>query len=343
MSREKIKRLPELDAEQARRYRREVADLAGRGSAGEADRRLCRAYAPDKPLGRAICESYSLEELAAVLADRARELGRAPTQEEVFPLYRAYLKRRFGTWPAALRAAGLRHGTEVSAAAWEWPPLLAEQPGTARALLALAERRRSAGVPPRRQECPESGPLRAAFGDWNRVLTAAADLDRWLEEHPFPLAPPDDQKLSALRELADRLGRTPLWEETPEELRLALRLGWGSWSAALAAANLPSLEGMGLERARWELEQRRRAGDCPLRLEPNPSPEQLALLDRLEALCRRLGRAPLREELPQELRNRLADAFGSLRNALFQLGRAPLSGPEAQKLRLKQRRLEKLW
>ena len=59
-------------------------------------------------LGMAVYSSYSDRDLLDVLRDTASRIGRAPTQDEIFFLYRTYLKARFGTWPAALRAAGMR-------------------------------------------------------------------------------------------------------------------------------------------------------------------------------------------------------------------------------------------
>lgn len=56
-------------------------------------------------LGRAVYNSYSDEDLLSIIHDAASRLGRAPTQNEVFSLYRIYLKARFGTWPAALKPA----------------------------------------------------------------------------------------------------------------------------------------------------------------------------------------------------------------------------------------------
>ena len=56
-------------------------------------------------------------------------------------------------------------------------------------------------------------------------------------------------------------------------------------------------------------------------------------LEALRALCARLGRTPLREELPPYLRMGLTECFGSLANALSRLGRRPLTRAEARALR----------
>lgn len=58
--------------------------------------------------GRGLYQSYSDEELLDILRGAAAELGRLPSQKEVFCVYRAFIRRRFVNWPTALRAAGLK-------------------------------------------------------------------------------------------------------------------------------------------------------------------------------------------------------------------------------------------
>lgn len=48
------------------------------------------------------------EEILNLLYERAAELGRNPTQKEVFPAYHIFIRKRFKNWPTALRAAGLK-------------------------------------------------------------------------------------------------------------------------------------------------------------------------------------------------------------------------------------------
>ena len=63
------------------------------------------------------------------------------------------------------------------------------------------------------------------------------------------------------------------------------------------------------------------------------TPAQWEHLEALNALCGRLGRTPLREELPPYLRMELAVSFGSLRGAFLCLGRVPPSQQEVRELR----------
>jgi disulfide oxidoreductase YuzD len=58
--------------------------------------------------GRMLYTSFSDEELLDILRHAADKLGHAPSQKEIFCVYRAYIRRRFNNWPMALRAAGLK-------------------------------------------------------------------------------------------------------------------------------------------------------------------------------------------------------------------------------------------
>lgn len=65
------------------------------------------AYMGQKTRG-ALCASFSDEELSSILRETAGRLGRNPSKKEVFCVYRVFLIERFGNWPKALAAAGLK-------------------------------------------------------------------------------------------------------------------------------------------------------------------------------------------------------------------------------------------
>lgn len=58
--------------------------------------------------GRRLYDSFTDEVLLDILRQAAAELERAPSQKEIFCVYRSYIRRRFTNWPTALRAAGLK-------------------------------------------------------------------------------------------------------------------------------------------------------------------------------------------------------------------------------------------
>ena len=53
-------------------------------------------------------EAFSNEELLSILRETAERLGHNPSKKEVFCVYRVFLIERFGNWPKALVAAGLK-------------------------------------------------------------------------------------------------------------------------------------------------------------------------------------------------------------------------------------------
>lgn len=341
MAREKIRWQPDLNADIAAEYQGIISELCAQGLSDDELRQQYRDFMPDKPLGRAICESYSKDALAELLKVRAAELGHAPSQSEMFGLYRIYIKHRFGTWPAALRAAGLKYGVKGDNKEWNWAEIALNNPEIAQVLIALVERHITLGIAPTRQQFEHANTLRAYFGDWNTVQQAANAFDQWLEANPTSFAQPVQQDTDALRALAHELDRTPIRAEVSETLRLSLRLSWGSWTEAIHAAGLPVLTEEEEKRARWEYQQRRNAGGCILRLEKTLTSEQQDVLKQLENLCRQYQRAPVREEIPDKLWHGAQKCFGSYRNALFQLGHAPLTKEEANKLRCRQRKQRK--
>lgn len=133
-------------------------------------------------LGRAVYNSYSDEDLLSIIHDTASRLGRAPTQNEVFSLYRIYLKARFGTWPAALRAAGMRQLPIPDLIMPDWAQLLTEEPDICRALEVVAGHRRRLGYPPRKRDILQAKTLCERFRSWENVIAAAESFEKWQEE-----------------------------------------------------------------------------------------------------------------------------------------------------------------
>lgn len=183
----------------------------------------------------AIPEADLLADLRRV-ADR---LGRSPSKRDYADLgehsYATY-HRRFGSWNAALAAAGLDIHTQHR-------PLDAET--------VAADLRRLAtdmGHPPSTVDYEERGAfsrptVRKYLGDeWADALRAAG-LDP--DERPEPSNPnprvPDADLVAELRRLADDLGHPPVRQELGVDGAYSARLytdRFGSFDAALAAAGL---------------------------------------------------------------------------------------------------------
>ena len=58
--------------------------------------------------GRLLYSSFSDRELLDILIAEEQTLGKIPSQRDVFCVYRDFIRRRFGNWVKALRAAGLK-------------------------------------------------------------------------------------------------------------------------------------------------------------------------------------------------------------------------------------------
>lgn len=133
-------------------------------------------------LGRAVYESYSDQDLLDVLRDTSSRIGRAPTQEEVFSLYRIYLKERFGTWPAALKAAGMRRLPMPDLIMPNWAQVYLKEPEICKALEDVTYRRHRLGYPPRKRDVPQAKTLCERFRSWENVIAAADSFEKWQKE-----------------------------------------------------------------------------------------------------------------------------------------------------------------
>lgn len=186
VSRRRQARPARLTPQEAEQYRNMIQKWVRQALAEHADNgEKCIPYASltlSGGLGRAVYESYSDEDLLAVLHDAASRLGRAPTQDEVFSLYRIYLKARFGTWPAALKTAGMRRLPVPDLIMPDWAQLLAEEPEICGTLEDVAHHRRRLGYPPRKRDVLEAKTLCERFRSWENVIAAAESFEKWQEE-----------------------------------------------------------------------------------------------------------------------------------------------------------------
>lgn len=92
-----------------RRYKQALAEAAARpaGTAAWLEPDRWKEYM-GKEVREKLYAAFSDGELLEILRDAARRLGRNPSKKEVFCVYRVFLIERFGNWPRALVAAGLK-------------------------------------------------------------------------------------------------------------------------------------------------------------------------------------------------------------------------------------------
>lgn len=340
-----------LTMEQIKRYRALLRELSSKPFAEgetqrETERRLIaqwRDFVPDKAIGKQICESFTDEELIAILQDAFARLGRAPVQNDIFCFYRTYIKHRFVTWSAALKAAGLSRALDYRIdrlTAAEYEKIEREERPVYILLIRLSERWAELGYPPGRKEFSESKTLKQRFGNWSTALHAAEGLELWQqslpEADPPVLSDEEEAFLRGLRETAGKLGRAPLKAEIREKVRWRLRVCLGSWDAVIRRAGLTPLAGDALEYAEWDARQRQKGKEI-LFLIADLEPEYRELLAEVKALSKMLGRAPLKEEVDPDRRRMLQERCGSWRNALYQIGVAALTKQEASRVKEKKR------
>jgi hypothetical protein len=344
-----------LSTTQIKKYRAQLHELSliplpEEKNQREAERRLIdqwKNFVPNKSAGRQLYESFTDEELIAVLGDAFDRLGRAPVQNDIFCFYRTYIKRRFVTWPAALKAAGLSRALDNRTnqlPAEEYEKIEKEEPEIRALLICLAERWAELGYPPKRREFSESEALKRRFGGWGDALHAAEGFELWQqlcnEKAARSFSPEDEICLQKLRETARMLGRTPLKTEIREDIRCRLRIYCGSWDAVLREAGLEPLKENELEPARQDAQQRLKGKNVIFRI-ADLEPEYMELLDEIKALALKMNRAPLKEEVDAEKRKKLQERCGSWRNALYQIGVTALDKQEISKAKKENRDLRK--
>lgn len=181
-----------LTAAETAAYRQQISAMADAWIPGdEVQEAACRALHPEfsvaSGLGRAICASYSDRMLMELLHQTAERLGHAPAQSEVFYLYRIYIKDRFRTWPAALRAAGMRRMPVPDLVMPDWAQMLLEEPEICNALEDVAHCRRRLGYPPRKRDVPQAKTLCERFRSWENVIAATESYEAWQEERRNPV------------------------------------------------------------------------------------------------------------------------------------------------------------
>lgn len=316
-----------VDMQQRKLWLRELAsackDTAGEGQDAPMIQRDRLSIASVE--GNSLYESFSDRELLDVLRTRAKELGHSPSQKEVFWAYRAYIKRRFGKWPYALKAAGL------SRSAGKGGKSVEQMEREAAEIKAVLDRLREltgqkGRIPhPSDLTAGELEVLRRKYHSSSETLSAAG-----VEQIPTvnkldELEPEYRSLLQALEARAMELGRPPLRSEVDLERFRPLIRRCGSWRNTLYQIGLEPVTHITpfssalLDRPGGHRTHKKALYDCyyqVLNLDETTR-EQLA---ELKKLSERLGHAPKRGEVDPKLRQNLQAACGSWSNALYQIG-----------------------
>lgn len=186
-------------------------------------------------------QRYDREYLLEALQDVARELGRAPTYDEMksrddVPRPRTY-RRRFGSWREALRVAGFP--TKPDTRRYDRELLLQE-------LNRIVEElgRTPSGKEVREMGGPSANTFAHHFGSWTAALKELGLTPRTggrCRDYD------DEELLGALRQLAVELGHAPTISEMKARSDLpaasTFQRRFGTWNEALRAAGLTSTHG----------------------------------------------------------------------------------------------------
>lgn len=283
--------------------------------------------------GQKIYESFSDEELLSCLQEIARELGHPPAQKEVFWILQAYIKRRFGKWPYALKAAGL------SSSAGRGGKSMVQIEEERRQRDALLEEVRSKALELGRLPHPvDMGyaceELKKYYSDWPSVIEAARIDGQMLNEKTVykikDLEPEYIALLEAIKKHAYRIGRSPAHGELDISLKRKLIERCGSWRNALYQVGLEPVtkikpfQGIYID---YRRDENRRAHtnnlyNCLYKV-LNLTEDDRARLAAVRGMYKQQGKIPMKKEVPRELRIKLQQACGSWVNVLYQIGIEP--------------------
>lgn len=202
---------------------------------------LYKIYSLETESGKLFYQSLEDHFLLSVLRAQADMLGHSPAQKEIFWVWRSYIRKRYGRWPYALEAAGLKKAagkggkaiSQIEQEKAEYQTLLNKVRKVSENLCRI----------PHPQEIPElSGRLMKYAKNWTAVIRDAG-LDRkfFREKAVYRISqvnPETAEDLKTIQQLADSLGRSPLKSEVPEEIRTRLIGHCGSFRNVLYQIDL---------------------------------------------------------------------------------------------------------
>ena len=177
-----------------------------------------------------VSEEELCEELRRV-AEEVEQVPRMADMDEHGKFSASAYHRRFGSWPAARKAAGLEEKTRTT-----------RRISNSELLTALVALTEEVGRPPTQEEMNQFGqyshrPYYRAYGIWGAALEAAG-LD---PDASRSRATSDEDLIQSLRQTAEKVGHTPTVEQLKEYGEYStwpyLR-AFGSYNEAVKAAGL---------------------------------------------------------------------------------------------------------
>ncbi len=204
-----VRQLTQNEIKQKRLWLKEMASGCKSGSSREkAPQSVKRSFDFSSPVGAQIYASFSDQELLDILHRCGKRLGYSPSQKEVFWIYRAYIRQRFGNWPKALRQAGLCVSTGRGDLTDE--RLRQKKRERERLLQSVRTRAKEFGRVPHPRDAPElvSEGVKY-FYTWFGLLYAANVVPSQIVYIIDDLEPEYVQMLAEVQELHEKLGHPP--------------------------------------------------------------------------------------------------------------------------------------
>lgn len=284
------------------------------------------SYRLSKKFGKSLYESFSDEELLAILKKGAKILNHTPAQREVPQVFREYIKFRFKKWPYAIKAAGLSKAGGSGGKSFD------QMEKDKEIVSNLMERLRvetyNRGYIPHPHQVEDIAiEIKKYFKSWKEVvenLNLDNDKITWKKE---AIESHIENLLEELKILCfDILGRAPMKHEVDSQALKLLMGEFGSWRNILFQIGLEPL----IRKKRFEntyLDHRKRErlkkhskeiADYRFKV-LNLSEMDIMDLSMIQRIKMSLDREINRNDVPYEIINRLMQKCASWQNIIYQL------------------------
>ena len=278
----------------------------------------------------ALENSFSDEQLIFIIRDATGVLNHSPSQKELLPALRDFIKRRFGKWPYALTKAGVARSAGKQGITCEQQ--IDNHKEKMVILSKLREKTKAMGhVPHPHQVGSLKRGVEKYFDSWYEALDAAGinsftvagfkgyKIDNLTED--------DLNRLEYIKNKAKELGRVPTHMEIPCEIKKPLIKSCGSWRNALFQIGMiPVIRRKPFSRTYLDHRSRNNPHthnaslhNCYFKLVNIDEATAAALKNIKEFYCVH-NYFPSKDEVPVDQRTLLIQQCKTWANVLYQLG-----------------------
>ncbi|MGB8453678.1 MAG: hypothetical protein WCD89_15305 [Anaerocolumna sp.] len=288
-----------------------------------------RTYSLSSSSGKQLYKSLSDQQLLHVITVIAKEVGHSPSQKEVFWIWREYIKLRFKKWPYALSAAGLAKNAgkggltlvQAQAAKKNYDQLV----------LDIREKAKVLGRIPHPRDLPEvCDELGEYIHTWQEaIIEAGLDQNFFIRNSLFKIDNLEKEYRLYLQDIATKanlLGRAPLRNEIEIGIKEKLIERCGTWRNTLYQIGLEPVTRITpfsstcINNRKNDMKRYHRYTlyDCYYEV-LNLDMQAKNDLMYIKTLSEKRHHLPQKNEVTDEIRQRLQQVCGSWSNALYQL------------------------